>query len=126
MNIEPTQARRLVLISVFAMLAISAYRGKLTSSTQGVGFLKRMWGVGVVAIMLGLLADVAPTVAGPFAVLIVLGMLTHGGDQALTNFLGKASGAGGSGVAPGSISVPLHNLSGPPQQTNPTHPGQNP
>lgn len=121
---DPAQARRLVLISVFAMLAISAYRGKLTSGSGGVGFLKRLWGVGVVAIMLGLLADVAPTVAGPFAVLIVVGMLTNGGDKAIQNFLGKASGGGGGGG--GDVHLKLTDTAQGTQVSQATHPGQNP
>lgn len=92
---SPAQAQRLVLISVFALLGIATYRGKLSDAK--VTATKRLWGTGVLAIMLGLAADVAPQVAGPFAVLIVVGSLTSGGDKALTNFLGKISG--GSNVA---------------------------
>lgn len=85
-------ARRIVLLSTFALVAIAAYRNK-SGSGADVGFSRRVWGVGVVAIMLSLAADVAPQIAGPFAALMVLGSLTHGGDQAIQNFLGRASGA---------------------------------
>lgn len=120
---DPAQARRLVLISVFGMLVISAYRGKLTSTTQGAGFLKRMWGVGVVAILLGLLADVAPQIAGPFAVLVVVGMLTNGGDQALQNLLGKVSDTGTATIAGGGGTTTLSDVPG---NIPPAQPGAHP
>lgn len=91
---DPAKARRMVLVSVFGLLAIAAYRGRLTGSGADVPFAKRVWGVGVVAIILGITADFAPQIAGPFAVLMVVGSLTKGGDQAIQNFLGKASGGG--------------------------------
>ncbi len=87
---DKASARRTVLISIVALLALNTYKGRL--STQDVTTTKRLWGTGVVGIMLSLLADVAPNVAGPFAALVVLGSLTNGGDKALQNLLGKASG----------------------------------
>jgi ABC-type Co2+ transport system permease subunit len=105
--VTSNQAQRYVLISVFGLLIVAAYRGKLSDNKES--FSKRLWGTGVLAIMLGLVADVAPQIAGPFAALILLGSLTTGGDKALNNFLGKAS-------------------SGKPvkQPTQPSHPGTNP
>lgn len=97
---SPAQAQRLVLISVFALLGIAAYRGKLTGPDT-VPLAKRVWGTGVLAIMLGLAADVAPAIAGPFAVLVVVGSLTSGGDKAIQNFLSKASGSASSPAASG-------------------------
>ena len=92
MNVTTTQARRYVLISVFGLLAIAAYKGNLADSQ--VSFSKRLWGTGVLAIMLGLAADVAPQIAGPFAVLVLVGSFTSGGDKAIQNLLGKVSGTG--------------------------------
>lgn len=100
MTRDSASAQKVVLMSVIALVLISAYRGRLTSDSGGKGFFDRLWGVGWLAIMLGVAADVAPTVAGPFAILVVLGSVTNGGDAALHNLLGKIGG-GGSGAASG-------------------------
>ena len=124
MTDSPAQAQRLVLISVFALLGIAAYRGNLADAQ--VPLEKRLWGSGVLAVMLGLLADVAPKIAGPFALLIVVGSLTSGGDAAIQGFLGKVSGGsssssgkgGGGGAASGkgarsATAPPSANSPGP-------------
>ena len=95
MDVSTGTARRWVLVSVTGMLIINAYRGKLGSEP----IAKRLWGTGLLAIMLGFAADTVPQVAGPFAILLLLGTLTTGGDNAIQAILGKASG-GGSNVAP--------------------------
>jgi hypothetical protein len=72
-----------------ALLGIAYYRstrGENTGSTY-----KRLWGVGVVGIFLSVLADFAPSIAGPFAVLTVLGSLTNGGEKALQQILNRGS-----------------------------------
>lgn len=104
-----TSARRYVLLSIFGLLALEAYRGKL--ETSQVGLAKRLWGVGVLGIALSLLADVAPSVAGPFAVLVLVGAFTNPGDKAFVKLAG-----GGETV--------LTNVKG--QVHPPTHPGANP
>lgn len=105
MSPTAAQARRLVLLSVLTMLAVNTFRGRL--STADVTVTKRLWGTGMLAIMLGFLADVAPQVAGPFAVLAALGLVTHTGDAAFTNLLGHASGRVASGPSSGvSSGVP--------------------
>lgn len=125
MTSSPAQAQRLVLISVFALLGIAAYRGNLSDAQ--VPLEKRLWGSGVLAVMLGLLADVAPTIAGPFAILIVVGSLTSGGDKAIQSFLGKVSGGssssssatGGGGGASASASPGSTPSSAPPSAHSP-------
>ena len=97
MHPSTQQAKKYVLVSVLGLLVIATYRGNLCDSK--VTFAKRLWGAGVLAIMLGLLADVAPQVAGPFAILTLLGSLTNGGDEAINNALGKVSGGGTSSAA---------------------------
>ena len=97
MNVTTTQARKYVLLSVFGLLAIAAYKGNLADSQ--VSFSKRLWGTGVLAIMLGLAADVAPQIAGPFAVLVLVGSFTNGGDKAIQNALGKIGGTGTTAAA---------------------------
>ena len=87
MNMTSVQAKKVVLISVLLLGAIGAYRGQQGESRESVA--RRLWGVGVLWVMLGLLADVAPQLAGPFALLAVLGSLTAQGDQAIQRLLGN-------------------------------------
>ncbi len=81
------QARKAVLVSMVALLAIAYYR---TAKGENEGSVyRRLWGTGVLFIFLSVLADFVPDIAGPFAGLTVLGSLTHGGDKALQNGVGK-------------------------------------
>lgn len=91
MTADPALARKIVLLAVFGLLAINTYRGRL--STADVTVARRLWATGVLAIMLGVAADVAPTIAGPFALLILAGSLSNGGDKAIQNMLDRLSGA---------------------------------
>lgn len=84
---SPAKAKQTVLVSTVALMAISLYRVK----TEEGALYKRLWGTGVVGLFLAIMADFAPSVAGPFAALIVLGSLTNGGDKALQNLLGGAA-----------------------------------
>ena len=86
-----TTARRYVLVSMVGLLGLAAFKGRKGTGSD-VGLSKRLWGVGALGIMLTLAADVAPTVAGPFALLVLVGYATSSGDQAIQNFLGKVSG----------------------------------
>ena len=116
---SPAQAQRLVLISVFGLLAIATYRGKLSDAR--VTTSKRLWGTGVLAVMLGLAADVAPQVAGPFALLVLVGSFTSGGDKAIQNFLGKVGGQSSSSGPP----IHVHDTPKGTHVPQPTHPGTN-
>ena len=84
-------AKKMVLVSVLGLLIVATYKGK----SGKVPTSTRLWGTGWLAVMLGVTADFAPQVAGPFALLILAGSLTQGGDQAFINLLGRA-GAGGA------------------------------
>jgi hypothetical protein len=86
---DKVQARKAVLVSTGLLLLIAAYRQK-QGETEG-SIYKRLWGVGMVGFLLSIAADFVPTIAGPFAVLIVLGSLTNGGDQAIQTALGKVA-----------------------------------
>lgn len=103
---NPTQAKKTVLVSMLALVAIAVYRGKANDGTT----YKRVWGTGVVGLALSIVADFAPTVAGPFAALVVLGSLTNGGDAAIQNLLGGITKAGATtgtspaGTAPATTS----------------------
>jgi hypothetical protein len=83
----------MVLVSAFLLAAIAVYRHK----NVGGDTFKALWGVGVVSMVLSVIADFAPTIAGPFAVLTVLGAMTTGGDALIQNALGKVS----AGTTPG-------------------------
>ena len=75
-----------------------------------------MWATGVVGLMLSLLADFAPTIAGPFAILTVLGSLTSGGDKALASLFGAVSPSqspAGAGSSARSGQSPPANSSTP-------------
>lgn len=84
---DTTSSKRLVLISALAMTVISVYRAN-QGETQ---VYKRLWGTGVLWLVLSFAADIAPQIAGPFSVLVVLGMLTNGGDKAIQNLLSSTS-----------------------------------
>ncbi len=86
---SPTSARKMVLVAMLGLTVINFYRSKTPESD--VNLFRRLGGTGVLGLMLSVLADFAPTVAGPFALLVLLGSLTHGGDQAIQNALGKIS-----------------------------------
>jgi len=123
-NVSQTQARRLVLVSLVGLLGLAAYRGNLSGD---VGLAKRLWGVGALGIMLTLGADLAPALAGPFALLVLIGYATSGGDTAIQNFLGKVSGSapGSGGAGPGVTVTPANTPPGS-QAPAPAQPGTNP
>jgi hypothetical protein len=114
---NPTSSRKLVLASLLGLLALATYRGNL-GGDQGIA--KRLWGVGVLGLILSVLADFAPQVAGPLAFLVLAGYATNPGDKAIQNLLGKISGAGGG--------VPVQVTNTPPgtQAPAPVKPGTNP
>ena len=85
---DTATARRFVLVSVTGMLIINAYRGKLGNEP----IAKRLWGTGMLAVLLGFTADLAPPLAGLFAILLLVGTLSESGDKAIQNILGKAAG----------------------------------
>lgn len=87
--LDRTQARKLVLVSIGAVLVMNVYRARREDGS----LYKRLWGTGVLGVMLSLAADFAPSIAGPFALLVALGMFTNGGDQAFQNLLGKVEAA---------------------------------
>lgn len=86
---SPTSARKMVLVAMLGLTVINFYRSRTPESD--VNLFRRLWGTGVLGLMLSVLADFAPTVAGPFALLVLLGSLTNGGDKAIQNALGKIS-----------------------------------
>jgi len=120
MNPSKIQARKMVLVSVFLLALLSTYRDKKNATPAGT--FRTMWGVGVVGIMLSLLADFLPQIAGPFAGLIVLGSLTNGGEQVLAKALGLIGPppTSGSSSPPSSAGQPVVGSPSTTQRTNPT------
>ena len=117
---SPVKAKQTVLVAMIALIAINLYRVKSDGSMY-----KRLWGTGVVGVFLSILADFAPSIAGPFAVLTVLGSLTNGGDKALQNLLGGASataavkGPTGTTVPQGSTTTTTTTTTAPPRVVGP-------
>ena len=99
---NPATARKLVLLSVMGLLVVATFKGK----SGKVPTSTRLWGTGWLAVMLGVAADVAPQIAGPFALLILAGSLTNGGDKAFTNLLDKAGASSGPTHSGGGHSIP--------------------
>lgn len=98
MNPDKVQARKMVLIGVFLLAILSTMRDRKSQSAEGT--YRVLWGVSVVGLFLSVLADFAPKIAGPFAILIVLGSLTHGGEQAIARALGMIAPESGAGAKP--------------------------
>jgi hypothetical protein len=119
-NISPQTSRRWVLVSILLLLGMAAYKG---SKPGDVGMAKRLWGVGMLGTILSIASDFVPSLAGPFAVLVVLGYATSGGDAAIQNVLGKVSG---SGAASTTEQIQAVDTPQGTQVSQPTHPGQNP
>lgn len=112
MSPDKVQARKMVLIGVMLLFLISVYRDRRRQDSAGT--FRVFWACGIVGMFLSLLADFAPKIAGPFAVVIVLGSLTHGGDALLAKTLGAVvpqppaapnRGGGGSSEAAGRSST---------------------
>lgn len=97
MTPDKVQARKMVLVSAFLLAGIALYRDHQAGSHDT---FRALWGVGVVSLLLSLLADFAPTVAGPFAVLTVLGSLTTGGTSILDKILGTIGSTSKPAAAP--------------------------
>lgn len=108
MTPDKVQARKMVLVSTFLLAAVSVYKNKDTNST-----FKSLWGVGVVGLVLSLLADFAPSIAGPFAVLVVLGSLTEKGNNLIQSALGKAAGTTGTAPPSSAPAAPAAGSSAP-------------
>lgn len=94
MNPSSATARKTVLVSILLLYGIAVYRSK--TPENDVNLFKRVWGISVIGAFLSLAADFIPTIAGPFAILTVLGSLTRGGDAAINNALSGLSSKAGA------------------------------
>jgi hypothetical protein len=114
--VNPETARRLVLLSLGTMFAVTTMRhqqGKLGGSTY-----RRLWATGVLAILLSMFADFVPEVAGPLALLIGLTYIM-GAEETIAAWLQSGLGEpAAAGAAAGTLAAP--------KPQNPTQPGQRP
>lgn len=85
MSVDKVQARKMVLVSAFLLAAIAVYRDRKDGASDT---FHALWGVGVLSLLLSLLADFAPTIAGPFAALTVLGSLASGETSIIEKVFG--------------------------------------
>lgn len=97
MNPSKGQARKMVLVSAFLLAAIALYRNRRAGDDEGA--FRALWGVGVVSLVLSLVADFAPRIAGPFAGLTVLGSLTSPGNNLIQAMLGTVAVTPSPGAA---------------------------
>jgi hypothetical protein len=97
---DKVQARKMVLVGVLLLAIIAVYRNHQRANPADT--FRVVWAVGVVGLLLSLLADFAPKIAGPFAILTVLGALTENGEKALHSVLGSVGAAPAQPAASGS------------------------
>lgn len=106
-SISKVQARKMVVVSGLLLVVIAIYRDRKTETANDT--FHRLWSVGIVVLLLSILADFAPTIAGPFAALTVLGWLARDGTGVIDAALGTggaSAGAGGSSVKPVASGTP--------------------
>lgn len=101
MSPDKVQARKMVLVSAFLLAAIAVYKDRKGGSTADT--FHALWGVGVVSMLLSILADFAPTIAGPFALLTVLGSAASGGPTSIIDKLFGGSAASTKPAASGNV-----------------------
>lgn len=87
------QARKLVLVMVAVLFALNIYHE--TKGQTKVGFYKRVWATGFVGLMLAILADFAPGIAGPLALVVVLSQLPEKGNDLFLSKLKLPTGLQG-------------------------------
>jgi hypothetical protein len=71
-------SRQLVLVSMVVTGGVIAYdltRGELKGNAAGGSAFRVVWSVSVLFLLLAILADVVPGLAGPFAGLVALAVL---------------------------------------------------
>lgn len=88
MSPDKVQARKMVLVSALILAGIAVYRDHKAGASDT---FHALWGVGVVSLLLSILADFAPTIAGPFAALTVLGSLASGDASIIDKLFGRSA-----------------------------------
>jgi hypothetical protein len=105
--LNPDTAKRVVLVSVALMAGAGVLKSGATFS--------RLWAAGAVGLGLAVLADFAPTIAGPLAALVAIGYLA-GAEDTITSFVHGGVAGSSNGVPPGTDVNPRTNpkAAGPP------------
>lgn len=83
-----SQAHSAVALSLVVMLGYGLVSGK----GKQIGTYKQVWAIGVLGLLLSLIADFAPQVGGPLAILFGLGFVAGGQQKintVITNAIGK-------------------------------------
>lgn len=93
MRPDKVQARKMVLVSALILAGIAVYRDHKAGASDT---FHALWGVGVLSLLLSILADFAPTIAGPFAALTVLGSLASGDASIIDKLFGRSAPASSS------------------------------
>lgn len=86
----PAASKRLVLVSLSLMGGVVAIKDLSGRGLPGSTFT-RYWALGAVGLVLSVVADFAPQIAGPLAALMAVGYLA-GADGAITSFVHGAVG----------------------------------
>ena len=114
-----TDQRKLVLVSIAVLAIIAVYRER---QGDGGSLYKRLWGLGVIGVVLSILSDFVPQITGPFAVLLVLGSLSRGGDKAIQSALASVGSRIPAGASSPRTATPLTGVTrgGVPLAQSPT------
>lgn len=75
---SPSTGRQMVLVSLIVTAAVVGYdltRGELRGAAAAGEAFRTIWAVSLLFLLLAILADISPELAGPFAGLIALAVL---------------------------------------------------
>lgn len=100
---SPEASKKLVLVSVALMGGTAVVKDLTGKGAQGSTF-RRLWALGAVGLVLSVLADFAPSIAGPFAALLGIGYLA-GAEGAITSFVSGAVGTPGAAAGNTKVSA---------------------
>lgn len=70
--------RQMVLVSMVVVAAVVGYdltRGELKGASGSTSAFRTVWSIGVLFLLLAIMADTVPGIAGPFAGLVALAVL---------------------------------------------------
>jgi hypothetical protein len=114
---DKSTARQIVLISMFLTGGVIMYDILRNRGSLGEGqSFRAVWSMSLLFLLLSIMADTVPGVAGPFSALVTLSVLI-GRKGALSSIVGVGK--------PGSTN-PNHSSNAPSQPSRPNHPGTNP
>lgn len=103
-NVSKVTARKMVLLAVFVLFALNLFHEQRGDSKYG--FYRRIYSTAFVGFFLALVADFAPQIAGPLAVVIVLSQVPRKGNVALQSTIGRVVSGAGAPTAPGAGAPP--------------------